>query len=200
MYKIKQVNEDFRVFEKFGLPLAETGHYQYFTLEKNGLSTSEAIFLLSEKLRIPRKMFGFAGNKDKRAVTRQAISIETSRDIGSMESAKLKATYLGKGDERISLGSHSGNEFWITIRNLGGDEVPEEISFIPNYFDSQRFSSSNVDIGAAILAKDFEKAVTMIMESMEGTETYSRMAKRLEKNQHDYVNCLREFDTKSLKL
>ena len=194
MHKIKQLNEDFRVFEESAIKTEEKGDYQYFTLEKNGLNVSDAVFLLSEKLKIPKKFFGYAGNKDKRAITRQMISIQTDKDIGSVESDRLKLTYIGKGSERINLGSHKGNEFEIVVRNLENWEEPDETNFIPNYFDTQRFSTSNLEIGTAILSKNFEKAVNLLLQTIEGTEIFHKITKRLEKNQHDFVSCLRRSE------
>ena len=200
MYKIKQVNEDFKVFEESAVKPEEKGEYQYFTLEKNGLNTPESIFLLSEKLKIPKKFFGYAGNKDKRAATKQIISIQTNMDIGTIESNRLKLTYLGKGNERINLGSHEGNGFEIVVRNLENEEESDEINFIPNYFDTQRFSTLNVEIGEAILARNFEKAVNLLLQTLEGTDIFYKITKRLEKNPHDFVSCLRDIDKKTLML
>jgi len=78
----------------------------------------------AERLGIPLKSFGFAGNKDRNAVTEQKISIfRGSKNFENVELSGIGLKYLGNGKEPISLGDLEGNEFEIIIRNLDGKEI-----------------------------------------------------------------------------
>ena len=78
MYKIKQLRSDFIVKEISDVVnrIQNNGKYAYYTLKKTNLTTVGALEILSKKFKIPLKNFGFAGNKDKNAITVQKISIK----------------------------------------------------------------------------------------------------------------------------
>ncbi|MBI2659621.1 tRNA pseudouridine(13) synthase TruD, partial [Candidatus Woesearchaeota archaeon] len=111
MYKIKQLPEDFIVKEISNVKM-DNGQYAYFILKKTGYTTIGSLQIMSKKFKIPLKSFGFAGNKDKNAVTGQKISIfRGSRHFENMEFKGIGLEYLGNGKEPISLGDLDGNEF-----------------------------------------------------------------------------------------
>ncbi len=196
VYAVKTIPEDFFVREIIGLEFSEKGSFSYYSLKKKDFSTLEAINAISKKLKIPRKHINFAGTKDKRAVTEQAISVkggpEKDFDFGS-----ITLKFLGRGKERINLGSNKANYFEITVRNI--QKLPETREWLVNYFDDQRFSSNNAEVGKAIIKKDFEKAVELILENKQkGYE--NKLADFLEKQQKDFVGALRTIDKKILML
>src|SRR3989338_10267783 len=88
MYKLKQVPEDFIVKEVSTIKIEDNGKYSYFILKKKNYNTLNAIQAVANKLGINIKNIGFAGNKDKNAVTEQAISICNGNE--GMEKIKLK--------------------------------------------------------------------------------------------------------------
>jgi len=166
MYKIKQRPEDFIVNEIFSPKLKKQGDYVYFRLKKTNYNTIDAIKKIANAIKLPFKRFGFAGAKDKNAVTSQVVSVKTNDEakITMLRELKLKdieIEILGKSDQPVSLGDHEGNEFIVTIRNL--KEIPKKINtkFI-NYFGPQRFGLKNALIGKAIIKKSFQKAVKLI--------------------------------------
>ena len=79
MYKLKQKPEDFIVNEITNIKLKDKGKYAIFLLKKENYTNERAVQKIAEKLRIPRKFIGYAGNKDKVAVTTQYISIKNSK-------------------------------------------------------------------------------------------------------------------------
>jgi len=192
MYTIKQLPEDFIVKEVSNVRIGEKGPFSYYLLKKRNRNTMDAVNLLSKKLRINKKFIGFAGNKDKKAVTEQIISIKKC-NIKNLKQKDLEITLLGKGDERINLGDLEGNEFIITVRNLE-KERELKINKIINYFDEQRFGkdSNNIRIGKALIKKDFKKAIELV-DNREINEY-------LKKNKNDFVNALRIVNTKLLRL
>ena len=165
MYKIKQIPGDFIVKEITDIKLKDNGNYTYFILKKRNYTTERAVSAIAYYLKTDRKNIGYAGSKDKNAITEQFISIKGQIKKENINLKDIELIYKGKGDERISLGDLKGNEFIITVRNLNEKEIKLTSIQIPNYFDEQRFSKNNVEIGRSILKKDFKKAVNLILEN-----------------------------------
>lgn len=203
MYIIKQQAEDFIVREISTVKLEPTGKYSYFWMKKKNYNTLQAVQRIAEMLRIPIKKIGYAGNKDKKAVTEQMISIEEMPKerieqvkTGNMQMKDLTLEYKGQGNERICLGDLSGNSFEITVRNIEKKPKPKK-KFI-NYFGEQRFSTNNAEIGKAIIKKDFKKAVELILCGTGLTE--EKMKGYLAKNPTNHVGALRIMNKKILIL
>ena len=205
MYQIKRTPEEFIVKEISKINTKENGQYAYFLLKKTDYSTVRALEVLSEKLNIPLKNIGFAGNKDRNAVTEQAISVfKGSRNIENLNLRNIELKYLGNGKEPISLGYLEGNEFTITIRNLNDDEIKkikkaEKKKFnVPNLFGPQRFSKNNHLVGKSIIKKDFKKAVELILENTGYAE--EEIKNYLKNNKNDYTGAIRIIPLKTRKL
>ena len=73
--KIKENPEDFVVKEISNVKL-DKGDYSIFRLKKKNYTTERAVQTIANALKIDRKRIGYAGNKDKVAVTEQNISIK----------------------------------------------------------------------------------------------------------------------------
>lgn len=182
MYKIKQIPEDFMVKEKIKLDLSK-GDYFYYLLKKKDWNTLDAVNAIAEKLNILIKNIGFAGNKDKTAVTEQVISIYKTK-IDKLLLKDIELSYLGQGKERINLGDLQENEFVITVRNLDSKKKLK-ISKIKNYFDEQRFgiNKENAIIGKKLVKREFKEACELL---------------KLDVVNNDYINTLRKFNKKML--
>ena len=192
--KIKEKPEDFIVKEIYDLKIKDKGKYLYFLLKKKNYNTLDALKRIAATLHAPIKWFNFAGNKDKKAVSEQAISIENVKNE-NVEKLKLKdieLSFIGSGDERIYLGNLKGNEFIIKVRDITREESGNfnnksknrEI-FMPNYFGEQRFSTKNIDVGRAIVKKDFKQASELL---------------NLKSENNNYVEALQKVNNKILRL
>ncbi|MEM4499964.1 MAG: tRNA pseudouridine(13) synthase TruD [Candidatus Woesearchaeota archaeon] len=167
---IKQSEEDFIVKELYGDFKIERikSEYAYFILMKKGLTTTEAIERISSKLRIDAKDIGFAGNKDKRALTFQLISIPTffiKDETLSEIDENVSLEFFGYSKEPIKIGDLKGNLFEIIVRDCKL-KLPSKVEnfLLPNYFDDQRFSLNNIVIGESIVKNDFRYAITNILK------------------------------------
>lgn len=160
MPKIKQIPEDFVVREVFEKQPVRKGHrtedsdYVWFTLKKTDYNLFRAIKTISRRLGVSFKRFGYAGTKDKRAVTYQRVSV-WKVPVERLENLRLRDIELSDFEEkreRINLGDLKGNEFRITVRDIGleGKELEKEIrkrirkigkEGLINFFGSQRFGS-----------------------------------------------------------
>ena len=144
---IKATAEDFRVEELLGYELDGSGEHIYLFVEKRGVKTQDLMHELARKLLVHPKHISFSGLKDKHAVTRQWISINTRKeiDIAALESPGVKILEASRHRGKLKRGSHRANAFEIVVRELQSTEGQEaQIESIreqgvPNYFGAQRF-------------------------------------------------------------
>lgn len=191
MYKIKQLPEDFVVNEVLDLNLKENGQYSYYELSKTNFNTVTAVSKIAEYWKFKSKFINFAGTKDKIAVTTQFISISRGPQK-NIDLKDIKVKYLGKGDDRLNLGTLQGNNFEITVRNIL--KLPKSIDRIKNYFDVQRFGikKNNHIIGKCIVKKEFKEAVELIDDH--------KLKIHLENHINDYVGALKKIPKKIVLL
>ena len=158
---IKHSPEDFIVEELPARNWDDAGSFAVFKLTKISLNTEQAIDIISKRFHILSNTIKYSGTKDKHAHTVQYISIP-SKNLNiskiSLDEGNLKLEHVGYCDEPLSLGTLKGNRFMITVREIKSVEEADKL-IVPNYFDEQRFSSSNYDIGMSILKHDYRKAV-----------------------------------------
>ncbi|QKQ98581.1 tRNA pseudouridine(13) synthase TruD [Candidatus Nanohaloarchaea archaeon] len=167
----EQVN-DFVVRE---LASHETGEGDHLIvkLRKQNMTTMDAIDKLSSMLHISKDRIGYAGNKDKKAVTEQYISVKgvDPEDIRGIYTDEFDLEVVGYG-HKIGVGNLSANRFEITIRdlNLPIEDlrnrtlkiVDEMDGKFPNYFGPQRFGSTRPithQVGRHLLKGNYEEAV-----------------------------------------
>ncbi len=171
---IKSSAEDFLVSEVFEDLRYEGGRYLVLDVEKTNWDTHHLIREMARRLRISQKRFGWAGTKDKKAVTRQRISI-MNLDESALESVKLpdlKITVLGRTNRAVGLGDLLGNRFQIIIRELCGPDPAARLAAVtgeiekqkgvPNYFGVQRFGDIRPvthRVGEALTRGSIEEAV-----------------------------------------
>jgi len=193
LYKIKQIPLDFVVKEISKVKAEDKGNYAYFLLKKENWNTLDVVKEISKRLNVPLKEIGFAGNKDKKAVTEQVISIKRvkkERVIG-LKLKDVSLEFLGYGEERINLGDLEGNYFEIVVRNLDKVEFEVKDKFV-NYFDGQRFGRNNIGVGRNLVKKDFKEAVKLIGDGK--VDSY------LKKNKNDFIGALKLIPIRLLRL
>jgi len=202
---LKREPEDFIVEE---IPVGEwtgndepRGRYSIYKLKKTNLNTEEAVSIISRKFNINNKEIKYAGAKDKHAVTTQYISIPKYHKLGNFEDERLSLIHTGYSEEPLSLGTLKGNRFTITAREISESEYKNFKSksrkfTVPNYFDEQRFSKNNVDIGLNILKKDFKHACESLLISDGNYENDARV--HLAARPNDYIGALHKAPIKTL--
>jgi tRNA pseudouridine13 synthase len=171
---IKSCVEDFQVFEVFEEQGYEGGRYLVLELEKTNWDMHHLVHEMARKLRISQKRFGWAGTKDKRAVTSQRISIMNldESDLSKINLPDLKIRVLGRTNRAVGLGDLLGNRFRIIIRDMNCPNpdaqlaaITSEIekqSGVPNYFGVQRFGDIRPvthKVGEALVKGKIEEAV-----------------------------------------
>jgi tRNA pseudouridine13 synthase len=195
---LKQIPEDFIVDE---IPLFEPsgkGRFAICSLSKKNFNTEDALIIVSKKLNVQRKNIGFAGTKDKVAITTQRISVVASKNkIDSFLHDSISLNFLGYHDEPLSLGRLYGNKFKITIRGLLGSEKINHNKKIINFFHNQRFQDNNVVIGKLLLKKNYRGAVDILRDDFSFGKN---IVAHLEKSNNDFVGALKTIPKKILTL
>ncbi len=181
---IKHHPADFVVKENMHLPLG-LGDYSYFLLHKEQWNTFDALSALSAHTHISLDRFGYAGNKDKHAITEQYFSVFRITDTAfdSLALPGITVRYIGKGNHRITLGNHTSNSFHIVVRDLH-HKTSLFTSPVLNLFDTQRFSTHNAVIGKALVTQDFHTACQLLELPVEG---------------NNFINTLRSIPRKLLR-
>ncbi|MBL7051626.1 MAG: tRNA pseudouridine(13) synthase TruD, partial [Nanoarchaeota archaeon] len=71
--KIKQIEEDFVVNEVLELEISENGKNYYYLMTKKNWNTLDLVKEIKKRLKV--RDVGFAGLKDRKAITSQYISV-----------------------------------------------------------------------------------------------------------------------------
>ena len=164
-YRIKMRPEDFVFEELQDLHLLESGPYTCFELEKKDVNTLDAIHSLARHFRLNPDSIGFAGTKDKKAITHQYVTLkgDYKAAIDNLQNVDVKTSFKGYLSEPLFLGQLLGNRFRITARDV--TERPKPIFVFVNYYGEQRFGRFNAQIGKHLILKDFEHAALLLLET-----------------------------------
>lgn len=197
MYKLKQIPEDFIVEEVSDQNFEKEGKYLICKLEKKNYNTEDAVQTLCRALNTIRKNIGYAGTKDRNAVTTQYVSLYmgSKERVSNLELKDITLEIVGRSKSPLSLGDLKGNEFTIIIRNLETNIKIKRIKKFPNYFDKQRFSKNNIRIGKSLIKKQFSDACEIIKED---NQYGSGVKEKLEKQPHNYTEALQQVPEKIL--
>ncbi len=209
MALVKKIPEDFVVRELSKPVDFLGGPYSYFWMRKRNVSTQDALQQVARSLRVHENDIGIAGSKDKHAQTEQLISVRSSieRDVDVSDDISLE--FRGRARAPLSLGELLGNKFDITIRDMAPDEVElvgknakllEELGFmLPNYFDEQRFSTANIELGIELLKKRYPGAVHLLEEHAP-RRVADVLREYRQREPHDFVGALRLVPRRLLML
>ena len=134
------------------------GEHVHATLVKKNRNTLDVIREIAMKLGIKKKLIGYAGLKDKRAITAQRISIPK----GCFKKVKLKNAFLKNFEvkrKKIRIGSLIGNRFTVIIRDVKNIKPLRDFmryEKLPNLFGEQRFGGNEV-MGLKLLKGEIKK-------------------------------------------
>lgn len=141
--------EDFEVEEQLSYEPSGEGTHHFLWIEKRGLSTFACVKGLARALGRKEKEFGYAGLKDRRAVTRQWISIEhlDARKLLGLEIPGMRVLDVRKHGNKIKIGHLKGNRFRILLRGTKEGDLQRAQAIldlcasrgVPNFFGMQRF-------------------------------------------------------------
>jgi len=163
---IRSIPEDFNV-EELGrvLPQGEGSHL-WLWVEKRSANTEWVARELAKLAGCALRDVGYAGLKDRHAVTRQWYSVPFGEavplDLEAPENADFRILKQLRHGKKLKRGTLNGNRFDLKIRDLKADgaAVQERLEYVcahgvPNYFGPQRFGHGgrNVQQGFELLSK-----------------------------------------------
>lgn len=185
---IRRVPADFRVIERLrpewlsGIRANRAGAaWAIFSVSKTSLTTPEAAQRLGKAIGCPWGRIGWAGLKDKHAVTTQAMCVPAAQckpGVERIESPGFAAELLGWSDQELAARAIERNDFEIVVRDLSRQAADlmstrwrmlkdaEGAIWIANYFGEQRFASARHGKGFAgerLIAGDYEGAVRLMI-------------------------------------
>jgi tRNA pseudouridine13 synthase len=164
---LKCLNEDFIVTE---LPLQQPsgeGEHVWLDIEKNGANTPFVAQQLAKAAGVQDVAVGYAGLKDRYAITRQWFSIHLPKgetpDLTRLRHPEFEVLSQSRHARKLRPGDLQGNRFRIVLRDVTGERDAIEANLhavasrgAPNYFGAQRFGhgGGNVEQGRAMLARE----------------------------------------------
>ncbi len=156
--RLKQRPEDFQVAESFRFDRAPRGEWFVYLMDKQKLSTFEAVERICARAGVKPAQVSYCGLKDKQGRTTQLVAVR-GRPV-EIQEPDLRLKPLGRSAQPLSAANTTSNRFAVTVRDLS----PEDLARLPasvaevqrlgvvNYFDSQRFGA--LKHGQGFLVKD----------------------------------------------
>lgn len=163
MPRLRSQPDDFIVDEIPEGSFAGEGDHTLLLIEKRLQTTDDVLRELARITGLHGRDLGYAGRKDKNAVTRQWFSVplldlKTARELDLMSGRVLA---VDRHTQKLRPGALRGNRFEIVIREVSqsearrAQELLEQIldRGLPNRFGPQRFGHGgrNIEKGVAIL-------------------------------------------------
>ncbi|HEX7341040.1 MAG TPA: tRNA pseudouridine(13) synthase TruD [Rhodanobacteraceae bacterium] len=162
---LRSVPEDFLVEEILGYAADGDGEHVLLDVEKRGANTEWVARELARFAGVGPAAVGFAGLKDRQALTRQAFSVQLAGrpepDWSTFPHAEVHVLSSARHRRKLKRGALAGNRFTLVLRNVAGDrdragQVLAAIASrgVPNYFGEQRFGhgGANVERARAMFA------------------------------------------------
>lgn len=159
--RIRSAPEDFIVEEIDGFAASGEGEHLLLTIEKRGMNTAFAAKRIAQWAGVTELAIGYAGLKDRHALTRQRFSVHLPRrnapDLAALQSDDLRVLDHAWHAKKLPRGALAGNRFVLTLRDAVGarDAVDARLHAIaargvPNYFGEQRFGRDGNNLGNAL--------------------------------------------------
>lgn len=191
--RLKASAEDFVVTEISSHPEpSDDGRYTIATVTAKNWETNRMVRMMARQMDVSRERIGFAGTKDKRAVTTQLMSFDC--DPSLLQKVNLQDLSIGetyRARRKLQIGDLIGNEFRIRASEV--TKSREEVSAIcdsvisdikatggfPNYFGVQRFGVVRPithKVGELIVRGDLEGAIRCYVCDPAGPASYDTAA------------------------
>lgn len=159
--RIRVADEDFEVEELLGFDADGRGGHVLLEVEKRGANTGWVAGELARVAGVPVREVGYAGHKDRHALTRQSYSVP----LVAGATAERWRGFTGEGyrvldvrphGRKLRIGAHRGNRFRLRIRDVDGDSalLGDRLDAIarhgvPNYIGPQRFGRDGANLTRA---------------------------------------------------
>ncbi|MDR2012304.1 MAG: tRNA pseudouridine(13) synthase TruD [Rhodanobacter sp.] len=151
---------DFHVEEILGFTASGEGEHAFLLVEKTDANTEWVARRLAQAAGVAPLAVGFAGLKDRHAVTRQHFTVHLAAkpapDWMSLDIAGVNVITATRHHRKLKRGAHRGNRFRIHLREVEGDSAHLAARLavigergVPNYFGEQRFGRDRHNLALA---------------------------------------------------
>lgn len=158
--RLRAAPADFRVDELFSFEPAGAGEHWLLTVEKTGANTAWVAGQLARWAGIAPVGVGYAGLKDRHAVTTQRFSLHLPKrvapDLATLAIPGVRVLEAHWHSRKLPRGALAGNRFELRLREVAGDRDAIEARLqrlrdegVPNYFGAQRFGRGGDNLAAA---------------------------------------------------
>jgi tRNA pseudouridine13 synthase len=158
--RLRSTPEDFRVEEVLGYDAEGQGEHALLWVEKRGANTDWVARELAKFAGVSPVAVGYAGLKDRHAVTRQTFSVQLAGkpdpDWSTFPHPDVKVLAATRHSRKLKRGALRGNRFVLVLREVQGDrgaaeQVLQQIAArgVPNYFGEQRFGREGGNVAQA---------------------------------------------------
>ncbi len=145
---LREQPEDFQVHETLAHDLSGDGEHLYLRVRKRAQNTTWVAREYAQALGLPRVAVGYAGLKDRHALTSQWFSLHlpgcADPVLPQLRGVEILQTIRHR--QKLRIGALRANEFRLRLRNFTGDRDLAEgrlaviaVHGVPNYFGGQRF-------------------------------------------------------------
>ena len=157
--RMRSVPEDFQVHELPSFEPAGSGEHLLLTVEKRGMNTAYAARLLAEWAGVPEMAVGYAGLKDRHALTVQRFSVHLPKrvapDIALLErEGELCVLDHHWHSRKLPRGALAGNRFGLLLRDVQGASEAIDLRLeciaragVPHYVGEPRCGRDGVFAG-----------------------------------------------------
>ncbi|WP_455207226.1 tRNA pseudouridine(13) synthase TruD [Kaarinaea lacus] len=154
---IRRHPEDFQVTEQLSFDPVGEGQHIYLLIEKHGLNTEDVARLLARFVKVLQVAVGYAGLKDRHAITRQWFSVDLAGkpepDWHEFNTENIRVIETIRHNRKLKRGAIRYNQFQIALRKFSGDKKHLEQRLeciqqqgVPNYFGEQRFGRNDANL------------------------------------------------------
>lgn len=158
--RLRASPEDFQVEEILGYDADGVGEHVLLWVEKRGANTDWVARELAKFAGAPQVAVGYAGMKDRHAVTRQTFSVQLAGkpdpDWSTFPHAEVKVLAATRHSRKLKRGALRGNRFVLVLREVEGDRAAAEqvlqqiaVRGVPNYYGEQRFGREGGNVEQA---------------------------------------------------
>lgn len=158
--QLRSTPDDFVVEEILGYDAEGQGEHALLWVEKRGANTDWVARELARFAGVAPVAIGYAGLKDRHAMTRQTFSVQLAGkpdpDWSTFPHAEVKVLAATRHSRKLKRGALRGNRFVLVLRAVQGDHeaaerVLEQIAArgVPNYFGEQRFGREGGNVAHA---------------------------------------------------
>jgi tRNA pseudouridine13 synthase len=164
--RIKAEIDDFEVEEIPAYPPSGSGEHLYLWIEKRDMGAEYFTRQVARRLDVPVSAVGTAGLKDRRAVTRQMVSVPADAEprLNRLDGDDIRLLNVSRHGNKLKPGHLHGNRFRILVRGVvpdAGERLPPLLDHLrreglANYYGEQRFGhdGETVLLGLALLRQE----------------------------------------------